>query len=78
MITEEIKFLVWLYFVVNSCVSLPFLIFLAQVSRFFVEQESQTYVEITRDIQAVVALIMLVARVVRQGSGRFRGIPAIS
>jgi hypothetical protein len=63
-IIKEIKFLVWRYFVINICVSLPFLIFLAQVSRFFVEQESQTYVEITLDIQAVVALIMVIAGVV--------------
>jgi hypothetical protein len=63
-IIKEIKFLVWRYFVINVCVSLPFLIFLAQVSRFFVEQESQTYVEITLDIQAVVALIMVIAGVV--------------
>jgi hypothetical protein len=71
-ITKEIKFLLWRYFIVNCCVSLPFIVFLAQISRFFVEQESKKYVEITRDIQAVVALIMVIAgAVIKDADYRF-------
>lgn len=58
-IFEEIKFLFGRFVIATCCVSLPFVVFMGQLSRLFVEKESEKYVKILHDIQAVVALLMI-------------------
>jgi hypothetical protein len=59
-------------FLVTCCVTLPASVFWAKVSRFYVEQESQIYIEITRDTQAVVALIIVIGVVrIKDGDDTF-------